>query len=295
MSLCSRGVLPSGCLPCPGSSCSLTRYREVLCTSCFSQLCGVGQALHSVLPQISELKATKPHLLLPLQCGNGMLEVCNWKLACGASVCSSAAFCPAVAEQGIPLSWFLCSWPSFISTIPMGVFRHWFKSPLQLWLVMICIYQLILSFSSWCFTVLLSCPLHFSCVVSCPPNWFCFTYSCSSFLSFIISILLPTLHPTKAVLASLNLFVFAVFLSILSPPSDSSVSVFHLVCCFSSGPFLLLILYLVLSLLCAIHCTIEVANNSPSPNTSLRCVPIKCSAAYSKAVNMYEGGIIFCQ
>lgn len=124
MSLCSRGVLPSGCLPCPGSSCSLTRYREVLCTSCFSQLCGVGQALHSVLPQISELKATKPHLLLPLQCGNGMLEVCNWKLACGVSVCSSAAFCPAVAEQGIPLSWFLCSWPSSISTIPMGVFRH---------------------------------------------------------------------------------------------------------------------------------------------------------------------------
>lgn len=132
-------------------------------------------------------------------------------------------------------------------------------------------------------------------MVSCPPNWLCFTYSCSSFLSYIISILLPTLHPTKAVLASLNLFVFAVFLSILSPPSDGSVSVFHLVCCFSSGPFLLLILYLVLSLLCAIHCTIEVANNSPSPNTSLRCVPIKCSAAYSKAVNMYEGGIIFCQ
>lgn len=89
--------------------------------------------------------------------------------------------------------------------------------------------------------------------------------------------------------------MFAVFLSILSPPSDSSVSIFHLVCCFSSGPFLVLILYLLLSLLCAIDCTIEAAHNSPPPNRSLRYTPVKCSSAYRKAINVYVDGITFCQ
>lgn len=106
-------------LRCPRDPClvptppSATRGGSVHPVLFAISLCAVGQALHCVTSTV-RVKSYKSFT----SCS------CNWKLARGASASSSAASCPVVAEPGVPLLWFLCSWPSFISTVPVGVFRH---------------------------------------------------------------------------------------------------------------------------------------------------------------------------